>query len=50
MVDREVDCNAYLLDDVQLEVHEVLVLLEPLEVDLEVEVLQEVLPVVVQWN
>ena len=44
--DHEVDCSVCLLDDVQLEVHEVLVLLEPSEVELEVEVLQEALPVV----
>ena len=40
MVDHEVDCNACLLDDVVLEVHEVRVLLLELsEVDLEVAVL-----------
>ena len=46
MVGHELGSDVYLLDDVLLEVHEVLVLLGPSEVDLEVEVLQEVLPVV----
>ena len=46
VVDHEVDCNVCLLDDVLLEAHEVLVLFESLEVDLEVAVLPEVLPVV----
>ena len=46
VLDREVDCSACLLDDVQPEVRQVLVLLEPLEVNPSVEVLQEVPPVV----
>ena len=46
VVVHEVDCSACLLVDVLLEVPEVLELLVPSEVDLEVEVLVVVLPVV----
>ena len=43
---HEVDCNTFLLDDVLLEVREVLELLVPLVVVLEVVVLEVELPVV----
>ena len=43
---REDDCNAFLLDDVLLEVLEVQELLQPFEVVPEVEVLEVVLLVV----
>ena len=43
VVVHEVDCSAFLLDDVLLEVHEVLELLAPSEVVLEVAELEVVL-------
>ena len=46
MVVHEVDCSAFLLDNVQLEAHEVLELRVCLEVVLEVVELEAVLPVV----
>ena len=46
---REVDCSAFVLDDVLLEVQEVLELLVPFEVVLEVMELEVMLLVVSPW-